>query len=417
MNELQFKPANDKQKKFIESRKRYLLLSGAVGAGKSFIGCMKIFLFNLMYPGSRALICRKEARSMANSTIKTLLEKVIPQDMIVSYNQQKGELIHYTGIPGVTSSIVFCGLDKGADQSYPTKIGSTEYSWIFFDEGTEGHEGDWNMLSTRLRFKSIPNAPNFICTATNPDSPLHWMYKFFFGAIKPDREAYLTNPYENPYLPKGYLKSLEESLTGIARERLLLGKWVQAEGVIYKSFNQSKHVVDDSIFLPIKDYKMLYFGADSNYPLPRAGVLIGFRADGSVDILSEFYQEGAHVEDLIRWLLEWQVKREWTIYGFHDPSDPAAIDKLNRTQGLSCDKADNSVVPGISTVSWYFDKNMIRISNKCTNLIKELQSYRWKKEGDSPVKEFDHLSDSLRYCLHSVRPKADPVVYSARIFN
>jgi PBSX family phage terminase large subunit len=402
------------------------MLSGAVAAGKSFLGCWKGFLLNLKYPGNRGLICRKEASSLKGSTIKTLLEKVIPPSMIIGYNRQEGVLTHKTGIPGINSSIVFCGLDKRADQTYPTKIGSTEYGWIFVDEGTELQAGDWQMLMTRIRY-SIPTfkkeqndiIPKQLFTATNPDGPHHFLYKFFFESKDKDREVILTTPYDNPYLPKDYIKSLEQSLTGITKERLLFGKWVQAEGIIYKSFDFNKHICDKSALLPIKDYKALYFGADSNFPLPRGAVLAGIRGDGTIDIIDEYYQENAHVEDMIKWLVDWQKQRDWTVYGFHDPSDPLAIDKLNRTQGISVDKADNKIIPGISEVSRYFDNNLIRINKTCTNLIKELQSYRWKNkgEGEAPLKENDHLCDSLRYLLQSIREIPSLKVYGAKIFK
>lgn len=406
-----FKPVNDKQKRFLESTKKYLMLSGAVAAGKSFIGCLKGLMLNLQYPGNRGLICRKEARSLTHSTIKTLLA-MLPEDMIIEYNQQKGEIVHATGVPGVYSSIVFSGLDKKADQSYPTKIGSTEYGWIFIDEGTEVEEGDWNMLSTRLRFR-IPRyskesndlIPRPMFTATNPDGPNHFLYKFFFESDHDDREVFLTTPYDNPTLPPDYLSSLEDSLTGVARERLLEGKWVQAEGIIYDGFSFQKHVVDPSVLLPIKDYKEVVFGADSNYPLPRACVLLGFRGDGTVDVIDEYYQEGSHVEQMIEWLQDWQQQRGGSLYGYHDPSDPVAIDKIKRTPFLHCSKAKNAVIPGISEVGKHFSTDLIRINKNCKALIRELQVYRWKneKEGEIPLKEDDHACDALRYGLYSHR--------------
>lgn len=426
MKEIIFKPANTKQKRFLYSLKRYSMLSGAVGAGKSLLGCYKGFMLNLLYPGNRGLICRKEARSLHGSTIKTLLEKVIPEELVVHYNAQKGELIHKTTNPKINSSIVFSGLDKKADQTYPTKIGSTEYGWIFIDEGIELDEGDWNMLMTRLRY-NIPNLsdkqnsmiPRQMWTATNPDGPLHFLFKFFFVDQSPDRDVIMTTPYDNPYLPEEYIKSLENTLTGIARDRLLLGKWVQAEGIIYKSFDLNVHVVEKSQFLPIKDYKALYFGADSNYPLPRAALLIGIRGDGTKDVIDEFYKEASFVEELIVWLQDWQKKREWTLYGYHDPSDPVAIEKIMRADGLYCEKADNSVISGISEVNRHFDNNLIRINKECVNLIKELQSYRWKikGEGESPNKEMDHACDALRYILNSIKQVQEFRVIGAKVFS
>ena len=51
-------------------------------------------------------------------------------------------------------------------------------------------------------------------------------------------------------------------------------------------------------------------------------------------------------------------------------------------------------------------KSKLFIFNTCTNLIRELKSYRWGN-GDSPVKEDDHCLDELRYYIMS-RPENKP---------
>lgn len=419
--QLKFEPANKKQFDFMWSTKKYLMLSGAVAAGKSLCGCWKGYTLNLLYPGNRGLICRKEAKSLSGSTLKTLFEQVIPSSQIIAHNQQKGEIVHKTPVPGVNSTIIYGGLDKRADQSYPTKIGSTEYGWIFVDEGTELIEGDWNMLSTRLRYRPLmlPKhitdiMPRQLFTATNPDGPNHWLHKFFFENSHPDRQVILTTPYDNPYLPKDYMSMLENNLTGITRERLLLGKWVQAEGIIYKNFNPRIHVTTEG-FLPWHDYKDLVIGADSNYPLPRAAVLCGFKGEDTVHVLAEFYKENTHVEDLMKWIEEIRAKAQKTIYIYHDPSDPAAIEKISQVNGIVSEKADNKVsgeIGGISEVGKYFDSNKILIHSSCTNLVKELLNYRWKpeREGEMPLKEMDHLCDAIRYALYTHRINSGKII-------
>lgn len=410
MKTVRLSPINEKQKRFLESKANYLLYSGAVGAGKSYIGCVKGLLLNLRYPGNVGLICRKEASTLNNSTLRTLFEQVLPPELIVYRNDQKGLVRHRTGTPGVYSTIIWSGLDKTATQEYPTKIGSTEFGWIFLDEGVEADEGDWQMLGTRLRHK-IPTlsqkanarAPRQLFTATNPDTPFHHLHSFFIEhQDHENRETIFTTPYENPYLPEDYIKSLENNLTGVFRDRLLLGKWVTAEGMIYSSFNPDVHVTESG-YLPVEDYDEIIGGADSNYPLPRAGLIIGLTGSGKAHVLDEHYRTNAQAEDLRDWYQEWAEEHDRWITIYHDPSDPSTIDKLNGAVNLSAIKADNKVVPGISTTSRYFDQDKILIKPHCKNLIKELHSYRWqtKKEGEKPEKSQDHAVDALRYALHT----------------
>jgi len=417
-----FIPINDKQKLFLETPCTEVLYSGAVGAGKSRALCEKGFLLNLLYPGNRGLIVRKEFTTIPASTLKTLLEEVIPPHMIVKHDTQKHFIVHKTGHydragKEIYSEIWYFGLDKKASQDYNTKILSTQWGWIGVDEIVEITEADYDVLKTRLRFKIpyLSDAENDevirpIFGATNPDGPTHWLYKKFFEETKTNRLVVLTTAYENPKLPAKYITELEDTLTGLTRERLLNGKWVQAEGIIYKSFDPVKHVIDseypreDGGFLRLDEYKYYIVGADSNYPKPRAAVFIGVTGDGRVHVLDEFYREGAFVQDLKRWLEEWKTKVKWyNIRVYHDPSDAEAI-KILHTQGINVFKAVNAVVPGISSVSYYFDTNKIRIHKKCTGLIKELQGYKWKKdaEGEQPDKDTpDHACDALRYAIHS----------------
>jgi len=46
------------------------------------------------------------------------------------------------------------------------------------------------------------------------------------------------------------------------------------------------------------------------------------------------------------------------------------------------------------------------VTRDSTNLISELQSYRWKKDKngnilEEPVKDMDDACDALRYCIHT----------------
>lgn len=447
-------PANTKQKRFLESTKDEILYSGAVGAGKSFMGCSKGLMLNLRYPGNWGLIVRKEYSALKATTLRTLTNDVLPKDWVIAHKKTDHEIIHRTGQYDsdgneIYSHIFYFGMDKRADQDYPTKILSSQFGWIFVDEGIELTQEDWDVLATRLRFK-IPHLSDEendkvvrqMWTATNPDNEFHWMHEHFINPnpkkfeneehyqdVMNSREVIYTNPYENPYLPETYVKKLERTLFGITRRRLLYGEWVGSEGVVYPSFRPEKQVIgdelsaDDGGFLEMHSYKEFIFAADSNYPKPRACVLLGLRGD-RVDVLDEFYEEYAQVEDLREWIAHKceVLGRKVPKRGFHDPSDPEAIKKLSAGK-VHFMKAKNAVLPGIAEVDALFTQDRIRIHERCHNLIKELQTYKWDKNtqskdskgniiGEKPDKsQPDHACDALRYGIFSVlgKPSYKPV--------
>ena len=40
----------------------------------------------------------------------------------------------------------------------------------------------------------------------------------------------------------------------------------------------------------------------------------------------------------------------------------------------------------------------------CPNVVKEMQSYAWEKDGDKPLKKHDHGPDMLRYWCETQIP-------------
>ena len=404
---IEFYPANEKQKRFMNSDTPFLLLSGATECGKTYPGCWKIFKQALNYPGGRFFVCRKEATSLQNSTLVTLFE-IIPKELIIKRNDQKGYVDIRTKDPKYPSRIVWFGLDKKAGQDYPTKIGSTEFISGFFDETIEGDEGDFQMLTTRLRYRikhlteeENKKIPRQLFGATNPDSPTHFLYSFFFKTNSLDREVIMMTPYENPYCTPDRLKRMEETLTGLRKERLLLGRWVQAEGAIYDTFDFDKNVFND-VIIDLSKYKEIIGGADSNFPIPRAGVIIGITANRELHIIKEFYETNAKVEKLAEWFSQFAVSNNISITVYHDPSDPEAIDTINNYKNINCIKAINSVIPGISCVHKFITEANLKVHKSCVNSIQYIGAYRWKKgKKDEPDKVNDHLPDAIRYSVFS----------------
>ena len=201
-------------------------------------------------------------------------------------------------------------------------------------------------------------------------------------------------------LDKKYIKKLEDTLTGITRLRLLLGKWVQAEGVIYDCFSFEKNVIELNMVDEAENFKFFFGGADSNFPKPRAGLIFGLRPNGDIVVVDEFYRLNSHPEDLGKWFSQFAERYKTNVDIFHDPADPDAIAKIDMYNYISCDKANNKVLPGIDIVYRLLKEGRLKINKNCTDLISFLQTYKWKTtDKQAPDKKDDHLPDALRYGL------------------
>ena len=470
VNELPFEPL-PKQKKFMLSSADQVMLSGSFGAGKSRAGCEKGYFLNLRYPGNRGLIIRKSLRDVKTSTInQTLLPEVIPRSHIperitIQGEQMKGHtkreniIRHYTGAidqngDPVLSEIYYYGVEGGRsarDDDLPEKIGSTAFGWIFVDEGTELERGEWNQLYGRLRYKGKRQAGKLyqvpfrqIFTATNPDSPNHWMYEHF----EPDEpgkgkgDVFKMNLFDNPHLPQQYVDNLEANLSGMYYERYVKGEWVGAEGSIFDNYDPAKHLVDPeglpragqwqvhgeevyeegekSVYVtPPPDWR-IYRSIDFGYNNPFVCQWWAESPDGIMVMFREIYKSQELTEDLakrIRSLTPEGHTLEMTVCD-HDSDE---YERLRR-HGIQTTPADKSVESGIQSVQsrlalndqgqpeLYILKNArahepdshLVLDDKPLKTIDEIYSYTWKDDDEEePEKEDDHGMDAMRYIVHT----------------
>jgi len=420
MKKFRFTP---QQEQFIQAEEDTVIFSGAVGAGKSRAIVLDAYKEAITHPGSRILITRKEYSSLRKSTMQTWYE-VIPRSHVIDHNKSehtiKLKTLNEDGnlTSENPSEVWYEGLDKGAGDDYPKKIGSTEFSKVYVDEGYELDQKTFEFLYTRLRhgakhYKTGEKVNHQVKTATNPDGQNHWMKQEYINEADNDPNIKVINvsTKDNEFLDDEVLEmQLDRFPEGsMMYDRLIKGKWVAAEGIVYGVFDPATHVVGEEKVLEDKsDYKKIVAGADSGWhPDPRVVLTIGVRGNGRIDVLDEFYRTKASVDDALQWLdsLDYDVG---VIY--HDPSEPEDI-KDYRKGGYRAVKATNDIVPGITEVTKYFagmNGKDIRILESCVSTQEELLSYRYpknqdKKGSDTPVDDNNHAMDSLRYLIMGLK--------------
>lgn len=434
------------QREFVTSDHKTTIISGSLGAGKTTPLCIKAFQEALRAPGSKIGLFRKQLSDLKKSTLNTLLQgdrempPVIPPGYVIYHNKSEHEIKIRT--QGEPSYIVYSGVSKSRGDKYPKKLGSTEFTDIALDELEEFNEADFDYLKGRLRRPKLDAEGNklkrYIFAATNPGGPNHWAYRRFINPEnRPDSVKVIRAKTEdNVYLDDDYVNDLKETYTGMMRQRLLLGKWVAAEGQVYQNFDRSVHQKEPGYFPDFEDYKKIIVGADSNYAKPRAAVVIGVTGT-ELHLLDEFYRERTNVDTLGEWLDDrpYQIDRVW-----YDPSEPGEIDTLSRGgdefKGIPTKGAPNSIVDGISKVSSKIGNEYIcescghnysmeKPARECsveegcegsgadyiqprlfihpnmTNWRKEVASYKYAEDGrrndEKPIDENDHLMDATRY--------------------
>ncbi len=184
--------------------KRYLVLMGGGGSGKSIFAGRKLLERLITEPGHRILVCRKIAKTLPESCITQLLRQIrqinLPQynTGLFCYNKTEGKL---TYLPN-RNEIIFSGLD---DSEKIKSIYGITGIWI--EEATELSEQDFTQLDIRLRGKT--NWYKQIILTFNPISVTHWLKKRFFDRTDKEAKVLVTTYKDNRFLDKAQKKVLE----------------------------------------------------------------------------------------------------------------------------------------------------------------------------------------------------------------
>lgn len=121
----------------------------------------------------------------------------------------------------------------GADKiTAVDRIRGMSVKYCYGDEVVTWHPEVFRMLESRL------DKPYSRFDGTcNPDNPHHWFYEFLYKKQGIDRYVQEYTIYDNPFLAPDVVHNLENEYRGtIDFDRLILGHWTAAEGLIYRRF-------------------------------------------------------------------------------------------------------------------------------------------------------------------------------------
>lgn len=404
---------------FMRDKAKVILLTGSKGGAKSRGAAEKLHAYCLKYPHATGLVVRKTRETMTNSTILFMQTQVVSSDPRVRWNGSAHRFEYQNG-----SIIAFGGM-KDAEQREAVRsigqAGGLDYIWV--EEANAFVEDDFGELIGCLRGHAAPWQQMVL--STNPDGPAHWIRKLFNLPVSPPDSKYLETPaghvyyssaHDNPFNPPDYVIKTLGMLTGVQYERLVLGKWTQAEGVVYDNFDPNLNVSE----IAYSPERYLYWLVDDGYVEgggtgsltnhPRVVLLAQESAWGGLNILAERYKTlESSYDDTIRAVKE--MSRELNIPEVPDlcyvDSAAAMLRGALGSHGLFHTGASHPVLEGIrNTRRLICDGNgarLIQINPRCTNLIRELQMYQYEEVGSlpggerRPRKADDHGPDCVRY--------------------
>jgi len=361
-------------------RAKIFVLYGGAGSGKSYTTAQYIIYRALSDRNCRILITRKTNPSLKTSAYQLIRDLL--QEMEIKYRENKSDQIIMLSNG---SRILFKSMDD------PEKIKSAEFNYIWMEEATEFTIDDYQQLRLRLRRVAPYHRKNQLFLTFNPISVVNWVYKTFFEHQQPIDVRKLKTTYkDNPFLDKDYIKMLEElaEQDETFYKIYTLGDFATPQNLVYNNY-----VISDE--MP-EHFDEVIYGLDFGFNNPTALVKIGIH-DGVYYIFEELYQTKLTNSDLIEYLK--QLNISGPIYA--DSAEPARIKEI-LDAGFEIYPANKDVKTGIDFVK----RQKLVIHSKATNIIKEIQSYKWKEDRngnvlDEPVKFMDHTLDSIRYAIYT----------------
>ena len=396
-----FKPVN-------QTKKRYRILKGSAGSGKSVNIAQDYIkkLSNPKYKGANLLCVRKVDVSNRRSTFAELKGAIIR--MFGEYYEDYWKINESTmemqsKVTG--NSIIFRGVQHEKDREKLKSITfeNGKLTWIWIEEATELYEQDIDILDDRLRgILDNPHLYYQITMTFNPVSAQHWIKKKYFDYQDEDIFTHHSTYRENRFIDEAYHRRMERRKEQDPDGYKIygLGEWGEVGGLILT--NIKIHEFDTSF----SRFDSMTIGQDFGYNHANAILTVGFK-DGEVFICDEIYEHEKDTNELIQ-IADNKLDRNLMMWC--DSAEPDRI-KMWKKAGYRARGVKKKPGSVKAQIDW-LKQRKIHIHPQCTNTIKEIQQWKWKKDEklnqyiDEPVDVFDDAMAALRYATESQRRSA-----------
>lgn len=213
--------------------KRINLLEGSVSSGKTWVSLVLwAFWVASMPDNGLFLMCAKSITTLKRNCLMLLQDLVGESNFSFSTSSKEGLLFGRRVI-----------LEGANDIRSESKIRGLTLQGAYCDELTQFPQDFFAMLLSRLR---LPGAK--LIATTNPDTPRHWLKTEYID--RAEELDFLDVKFlidDNTTLPPDYVESIKREYVGVYYERFIKGRWVIAEGLIYRDYadHPEKYLISD----------------------------------------------------------------------------------------------------------------------------------------------------------------------------
>jgi PBSX family phage terminase large subunit len=213
-----------------------------------------------------------------------------------------------------------------------------------------------------------------------------------------DYKSFHFTTYDNPHMPVDEIEKAKQELTEDKFAQEYMADFRKMEGLVYKDFDRSRHLVETGPSLVVETLG----GVDFGYRNPTAIITIKKDYDGVYWITDEWYKTEQTEDAVVDKVATLKFNKVYP-----DPENASAIAALAK-KGINIrevKKGKGSIVSGIKKVREMFKQNKLFVLKHCIHTIQELESYAYpdwspeKNADELPIGKDNHALDAVRYII------------------
>ena len=387
------------------SKKRYIVMKGSAGSGKS-VDTAQNYILRLMRDKGRNLLCvRKSDITNRDSTYAELTGAIyrmfgdqadkywlIKQSPLMLQCRANGNMIIFRGVND----------EKQREKLKSITFQKGKLTDVWIEEATEITQSDFEIIDDRLRGELPPGQFYQIRLTFNPVNKNHWIKKVFFDMPDDNVLTHHSTYLQNRFIDEAYKARMERRKKVDPEGYAIygLGEWGEIGGLILHNWQI------DNISQNINDYDDVAIGQDFGYNHANALLLLGWK-DDNIYILDEIYEHEKDTGEIIAIAQRKGFPKNKQMWA--DSAEPDRIKEWTkagyRAKGVDKGGSRGSVN---AQIDW-LKQRQIYVHPHCINTIKEMQQWKWRKDEktgeyiDQPVPIMDDAMAALRYGVEGWR--------------
>lgn len=279
------------QMTFFRAMEKYVLYSGGIGSGKTFVGALWAVTQAINFPGVAGIITANTHSQLQKSTLPLVFDILKMFKLNYTYLSNKGVI-------KIGRTVIYCVSMEKYDN-----IRGINAGWAWSDECAYGDEAAFLVLIGRLRDKNGP------CQWRGTTTPkgFNWVYNRFYKDPMPNSRIIFGSSNDNKAnLGESYIDDLKHNYDGRLAAQELEGQFINSNsGLVYHAFSRQINSAKTNDL-----EKVLYLGLDFNVN-PLCGAFC-YESNSGLYVTKELRLENSNTfratKEIAKMYPEWRLK-------------------------------------------------------------------------------------------------------------